>query len=101
MGKLSILFTSLFLSFNLFASDDEQYQITKRPQWVEPVELGKDRTTLDNNGYYYLLADRQSNTVTSSHYYQFAVKVYNSEGIQSMSNISINFDPSFQRLYID
>ncbi|MEQ8242621.1 DUF3857 domain-containing protein [Fulvivirga sp.] len=100
MGKLSILSASLFLSFNLFASGDEQYQITKRPQWVEPVELGKDRITLDNNGYYYLLADRQSNTVTSSHYYQFAIKVYNSEGIQNMSNISINFDPSFQRLNI-
>jgi hypothetical protein len=47
---------------------------------------------------YYLLVDQQVNLIDQSEFSHFAVKLLNSSGIQSVSDITVEFDPAYQEL---
>lgn len=70
------------------------------PGWVEKITPSYvfEDTAGNSSGYYYLLIDRQINLKTNGHFQHIAVKILNSEGIQEMSDLSIDFDPSYQKL---
>jgi transglutaminase-like putative cysteine protease len=50
------------------------------------------------SGYYYLLVNQQNNTILSQSYNHFALKILNAEGLNTTSEISVEFDPSYQKL---
>ncbi len=86
------LLLSFFLTLNINA------QSGPKPKWVEDYAYEESTIEDQNPGYQYLLLDNQENISQQTDYWHFAVKVTNSEGVQSMSNISVDFDPSYQKL---
>jgi transglutaminase-like putative cysteine protease/heme exporter protein D len=75
---------------------------TQVSSWVTKngidVKVKSDKSP--TGGFYYLLIDRQYNLPKEEKYYHYAYKILSSEGVQQMSDISIDFDPSYQRLTI-
>lgn len=53
-----------------------------------------------SGGFYYVLLDRQYNLNVGEKYFHFAYKILSSEGVQQMSDISVDFDPSYQSITI-
>ncbi len=98
MKRLSIVI-SLFLCANiLIAGSDVKYEAL--PNWVNQIELSNQKIIENNGSYQYLLIDLQDNVRSKEVFRHYAVKVLNSDGIQEMSTITINFDPSYQTLTI-
>ncbi|MFY0594334.1 DUF3857 domain-containing protein [Roseivirga sp.] len=94
--RLALSFFSFFLLLSL--SPNLKAQKSPKPLWV--LEYSFDENNIDdqNPGYQYLLLDNQENIVEQTDYWHFAIKVTNSEGVQNMSNISADYDPSYQSL---
>ena len=71
--------------------------------WVEihqPDLKSSDQTTGLSGGMHFLLIDKQVNIPSQEIYRHFVIRVLNSEAVQSQSNISMDYDPSFQTLQI-
>ncbi len=96
-----LLFSLSFLvSFSAF-STQPVVRIAIPPGWITNVTPdygsipnGKEMTA----GYYYLLSNCQERTRLKQQYNHVAVKVLNSEGVQSLSDISVDFDPAYEQL---
>ena len=71
---------------------------TQTPQWVQTISFSDEKISDQNGGFQYLLIDKQGNLIEQSLYLHVAIKALNSDGIQSISDISISFDPAFQEL---
>ena len=86
----------ILTSSKSFASKNVSKTVT--PSWVNEINLDAINILYDNSDYQYLLFDFQKNLVKQSLYYHYASKILNSKGIQSLSDIEINFDPSYENL---
>lgn len=100
LGKrISLLLITLLLpSVALIA---QKVGISSNPDWVinnEPDLAYKLSANEISGGFYYLLVDKQENISTKTVFRRLVVKIVNSQGIQSMSDISTEFDPKFQKL---
>jgi len=104
--KFSLVFVVLLAGFSasIFANEtsESRYSITSIPGWVSPVESDK-QTPSDVDavgGKRYLLFDRQhyndGNTI-AYHRHEIS-KVVGQAGLSEASNLSISFDPSYERL---
>ena len=69
------------------------------PSWVSRVSY---KDTLDTshsvNSRQYLLVDIQDNLIQDTYYRHYAVKVSSTQAIQSLSDINIDFNPSYEHL---
>tara|TARA_R110002050_G_scaffold204522_1_gene340011 strand:- start:8941 stop:11475 length:2535 start_codon:yes stop_codon:yes gene_type:complete len=90
-------FITLLFSFT-FNHASNKIGKTPLPNWVKYISLENNKIVEDNVGYQYLLIDFQENLIKQSIYKHYAVKILNTEGVQSMSDISVTFDPSYQTL---
>src|SRR5688572_20489195 len=72
----------------------------KVPQWVESIStnLTLKGDTSNAGGHYYLLIDRQYNYSLQENFQHFAYKVLTNEGLQQMSDLSVDFNPAYQNL---
>jgi len=91
---------NLLLAFNAYGANSK-VNIADKPGWV--IEHKPDLNSLNakevtTGGYYYLLLDNQENIVTETSYHHYVIKLLNNDGVQNMSDIHVDFDPSFQRL---
>ncbi|GAB5524920.1 MAG: hypothetical protein Roseis2KO_27920 [Roseivirga sp.] len=68
-----------------------------RPSWVNEIEFKEESIQEDNEGFQYLLVDDQENMLLESRYWHVAIKITNIEGVQSMSDISVDYDPTYQK----
>ncbi|NER17140.1 DUF2569 family protein [Spongiivirga citrea] len=92
------LLPQILIIFFLSYSASAQVKKAKHPRWVTKIEV-KDENVVDNSGgFKYLLIDNQDNIVEKTIYRKYAFKLLNSEGIQNMSTISVDFDPKYQAL---
>lgn len=87
----------LILCFNLSMEASRIYK-TSTPGWVKEIPFSTENIDEDNGGYQYLLLDFQDNLVNQSIFRHFVVSILTSEGIQSMSDIEVTYDPSYQHL---
>lgn len=83
------------------ASGAGRFRICPPPAWVE--KLGFDANSPApaadvTEGVYYLLADEQISVPDQSHYFHFVKKILDEDGVQDNSEISMDFDPSYQVL---
>ncbi len=97
---LSVVMSALFL--NVAAADSKKEYKTGPPSgWITPVAVEepiKIPSTAINDGIYYLLVDNQARKgATFKHYAQ---TIINKKGLESLSHISIDFDPSYEELVI-
>ena len=84
-------------------AERKPYEIASVPTWVRDIKL--DATTATPieqvaKGAYYLLSDNQVRVDATERvsYKHFATKALNGQGVESVANIEIEFDPSFQKL---
>lgn len=82
----------------LFHTYSQKIEKRPAPNWVSPIQIEKEIHKSENGAFKYLLLDFQDNIGTEETYGHFAIQVFNSEGIQEFSDISVSFDPSFQSL---
>ena len=80
-----------------------EYAIAPAPSWVEVVERGlPDAASQDsaNGGVHYLLADTQINAGEKprAYFIRIASMAINTSGVESIANIGIKFDPSYEKL---
>jgi transglutaminase-like putative cysteine protease len=93
----NFVFVLFFVPVSIFA---QQVSIKSSPAWVTPYKPDVDAKPDAKNaaGYYYLLIDKQDHVEKQTDFRHYAYKLLTSEGIQEMSDISVAFDPSFQKL---
>lgn len=97
--------TFLLLSFCVLpVLANDGYSIEKKPSWVTSAEaLSVDNVphTQVRNGVYYLLVDNQVNVPSKgqpSYYTRYADLITNQSGLDSESQINVDFDPSYQKV---
>lgn len=82
-----------------------EYSLALRPDWVVAVEAGiptKAQLSQSTDGVAYTLVDEQvfATTDARTRYRRFVSRAINSKGVESIANIEIGFDPSFQQLVL-
>lgn len=103
MKFLSTILCLFILSLGTFQAQGQKIPIVPKPDWVKTytADLAWENTQKEITGaYYYLLSDKQINIPLETRYFQFATKILNTEGIQEQSDISILYDPNFQKLHL-
>ncbi len=107
---LFVFFVALFLApagapFAGQKIGHDGVRITPPPDWVTPVrpeEPDKIPRRQLSDGVYFLLTDRQAKVDKSgfSRFRHYALKLIDSKGVEDNSQISMEFDPSFEDLEI-
>ncbi len=99
--RLVFLFLPL-LVFGAFCSIGQSKQIKKenKKSWIKNVTFNKDALPEEGqeSSYYYLLVDEQENVSTQESFLHNAYKILTNEGLQEMSDLSFEFDPSYEQL---
>lgn len=94
-----IRFILLLLAFCPYLAVSQKVQHESTPGWIQPVSYSTESTdTFNTGGYHYLLLERQFNLPTREYYNRTSVKVLTEKGLEDVSSISVNFDPSYERL---
>lgn len=96
-----LFFVILFMSQQLHAAE---FVIATEPSWVnissipQPESIPRDKLS---SGLYYLLLDKQNRLHKQSveKYEHIAIKAFNQEGIEEVARVTVNFDPTYQKLY--
>lgn len=95
--RLHIFYFTIF--YFLYAHSNGSYQISKSPRWIQEVKFS-DIPEKKSGNLHYLLIDEQINIETQEHYFHYAIKLLNSEGVQSVLPIIIDFAPEYQKLIL-
>lgn len=92
VGLISIFFS--------FSANCQQVSISTSPSWVTATEpdIHASRAANDVGGYYYLIIEQQENVKKQESFRHNAYKIITNEGIQEMADLSISFDPVYQKL---
>jgi transglutaminase-like putative cysteine protease len=99
---MKIYSTVLFLlSFNYFTVA-QKFLINKEPDWIIKKNYSdiKINTRQISDGYYLSLYEYQINVEKKQNFTKEIRKIVTSEGVQNGSEITINFDPAYQRLIL-
>ncbi len=107
LGMISHMKISYFVLLIIFylgftqSTSNAQTPIEQGPvsSWVENIDYIPGKND-DQSPYRYLLIDQQKNAILQENYYHTVVHLYNSQGVQEMSSITMHYDPSFQSLII-
>ena len=86
-------------SLNIFGQK-ENISISPIPKWVNKIKSPKieNKNDLELSGFYYHLIDFQNDIDLQSYFSHYTIEIVNNEGIQQMSDINVDFDPSYQKL---
>jgi len=100
MGKIPFAFSVVLLLF--FSSlSIAQVKISPIPEWVKAESPSENITSrLTEGAYTYLLFERQYHVPQKTSFSRFRIQVLTVDGIQENSDISINYDPTYQSLFI-
>ena len=77
---------------------NKKVSISPLPKWITTIEYDNQNKPENIGGYYYYLLDFQDNIIEESIFRHYAYEMTNSEGIEEMSDISVDFDPKYQSL---
>jgi transglutaminase-like putative cysteine protease len=79
----------------------KNFKTGPKPTWLAPYtpDLNKEPHEKDiSDGYFMLLYEEQQHAELNSSYYHSIRKIVSEAGIQSGSEISVDYDPSYQQL---
>ncbi len=99
-----LILTILVLGMAIAKCWSQDLKYGSKSAWIEDVSVETAGTPEDHEGYHYYLFDRQFSPAHEEKFYHFTYQVLNSDGVQSLSDISLSFDPSYQELtvhYVD
>jgi len=98
------ILASLLLSSMPISAATPEVKTSAPFKWVKRLEVEPvSDVPLDEikNGQYYLLVDKQiriEENIPTQYYRHFAIQVVNAAGMEDASNISIVFDPEYQKV---
>ncbi|MFN3403315.1 MAG: DUF3857 domain-containing protein [Cytophagaceae bacterium] len=97
---LLLLSVILFSAFSLFSQS--LFNVTSEPAWVAKVEYSGEDNSNENytDGFKLVLRDLQFNVEEQSYFYHAVRKITSEAGIQNASEVNVNFDPAFQKLFL-
>jgi hypothetical protein len=74
----------------------------QKSSWIETVTYDPESRPSEGQaaGYYYLLMDEQQNTATQEDFFHYSYVVLTTEAIQNMSDLTFDFDPSYQQMTV-
>jgi Domain of Unknown Function with PDB structure (DUF3857)/Transglutaminase-like superfamily len=80
-----------------------EYDKAPAPKWIDVVHVDTAATVPQDqvsDGMYYLLLDKQVRVDKGERvmYQHFATKALNEQGVESVANIEISFDPAYEKL---
>ncbi|MEO8768804.1 MAG: DUF3857 domain-containing protein [Ferruginibacter sp.] len=90
----------LFLSISVFSQSNKP-TVAKEPAWITKNVIDYNATSLDKHatdGYMDISYEKQVNLAEQSRYYRLSKKIVSQAGIQNGSEISIPFDPTYEKL---
>lgn len=95
-----ILLSLAILGSSLIFSYGQSVKKASSPKWI--VQNDAILETNDQNNptgsFYYLLIERQLNISTEERFNRSIFKILSSEGVQEMSDVSVDFDPEYESL---
>ncbi|MGD9368969.1 MAG: DUF3857 domain-containing protein, partial [Desulfobacteraceae bacterium] len=99
------VFFLLVLLVSISAARADDHEIAKTPDWVlrQPYKApGKIPESQISDGVYYILLDHQVNVgrQQTHTYHRMVKKVLTPQGVETASQIYINFDPTYERLLL-
>jgi len=81
-----------------------EYSLAPTPAWVLPQEAAQAQSgaPLPGQSVSYLLVDNQVRATAQerTRYFHYASQARNARGVESIANISVDFDPAWQRLQL-
>jgi hypothetical protein len=92
----------MIISFVSFSADLPTFDIEKSPEWKTQILLvlpEKDYSTSGDVSY--ILLDWQENNLKHESNSRFVLRLNNEEGVQNNSQLTIGFDPTYQKLAIN
>ena len=103
MKITTCLFTlgCLFLNFATLLARDVKPKIEKQPSWATPVAINYNSIYLDKeaeDGFSDLHYEQQVSLEQQAVFVKKAMHT-SEAGVQNLSQVSVNYDPSFQQLY--
>ena len=95
--QVAFFFLAYLSAWQLYAQHGN-VQTGKAPAWVTPVAFNAASTpkTGQEAGFYCLLIDEQENIAREESFAHVAYKLLTTEGVQTMSDVAISFDPAYQ-----
>lgn len=97
---MRLILTTLLIFLSFLSTGNSLVRKQAKATWVNLIE-GKENNEITKEGdFHYLLTDYQSNISTQEVYKHYVVELLNSNGVQSLSDLSMDFDPSYQKLTI-
>lgn len=100
--RLSQKYFIVFVTILFFNSGYAQIK-KELPKWIMQEDITPIQPINTNSvrdGYYYILVDEQFNTIQKQNYYHYAIKATTEAGVNSISQIEITYDPSYQKAYL-
>ena len=105
--KTILVLLLLTLGSGVYAKTAAPIPIEKTPGWVIEKKVSVPQKVPLNDidsGVYYLLADDQlkvDDTGKTASYAHFAELVVNQEGLEEVSQINVDYDPSYQKIVLN
>ena len=90
-----------FLFFTNANAQHSKLKIEKEPAWITVNKINYDDEKLDReaeDGYLDLGLDKQVSLKTGERYYKRSKKILSEAGVQNSSEVSVNFDPTYEQL---
>jgi transglutaminase-like putative cysteine protease len=98
---INLLLITAFTSFHFLYAGVPPVRTGPAPSWIKPVVIDHNEKIPEkeiSNGYTYLLLDDQTNVKKEISFTHHVIKIVSEEGIQNASEISVNYDPSYEKL---
>ncbi len=76
----------------------DKLSVKQSATWVESINVDYSENLDQSGAFFYLLSDKQVNIDEESRFYHYAIKINNAKGLEDISQVDVNFDPSFQFL---
>jgi hypothetical protein len=96
-----LLFSFFFITANNADAQGKKVNVGPIPSWVNKLNADTTSTFKESEislGYLFLLYDDQRNYAEHTTYFHYSEKIVSDDGVQSESDISVSFDPSYQTL---
>jgi transglutaminase-like putative cysteine protease len=96
---LILLFASIY---HIALSQTARINTGPQGNWIQHVDFDSKAKPEENqeSSYYYLLLDEQENFTLQEDFTHYAYKILSNEGVQDMSDLSFDFDPSYEKLIL-
>ncbi|OLY90931.1 Transglutaminase-like superfamily protein [Cnuella takakiae] len=100
MKPFAIAFSLLLYTFLVAAQNNKPF-VGPLPKWITLNETAVAPDSLlaeAEDGVLYLAYEKQVNPAANTTFYKAAIQMRTQEGVEANSEITVNFDPSYQKL---